>query len=146
MDKKESALEVLNDVIRSKKHRQTWTKTHELIMKLFAELCVDLQRSAFAKDGLYQYRNICKDVSLNSFEVVSVCTYACIGGYATLGEWYWYCYLNGVVVWLYVYIYCESIASVIWSHDWWFGCMTVSWYGSVTVWRCVGTPVLCVCR
>ena len=71
VDKKESALECLNDVIHSKKHRQTWTTTHELIMRLFVELCVDLQRSAFAKDGLYQYRNICRDVSLHSFEVVS---------------------------------------------------------------------------
>lgn len=41
-------------------------------MRLFVELCVDLQRSAFAKDGLYQYRNICRDVSLHSFELVSV--------------------------------------------------------------------------
>lgn len=72
VDKKESALECLNDVIHSKKHRQSWTSTHELIMRLFVELCVDLQRSAFAKDGLYQYRNICRDVSLNSFEVVSL--------------------------------------------------------------------------
>jgi translation initiation factor 3 subunit A len=70
VDKKESGLECLNDVIHSKKHRQTWTTTHELIMKLFVELCVDLQRSAFAKDGLYQYRNICREVSLHSFEVV----------------------------------------------------------------------------
>ena len=72
VDKKESALECLNDVIHSKKHRQTWTTTHELIMRLFVELCVDLQRSAFAKDGLYQYRNICREVSLHSFEVVSL--------------------------------------------------------------------------
>ena len=71
MDKKESALECLNDVIHSKKHRQTWTTTHEQIMRLFVQLCVDLQRSAFAKDGLYQYRNICREVSLHSFEVVS---------------------------------------------------------------------------
>ena len=74
MDKKESALECLNDVIHSKKHRQTWTTTHEHIMRLFVELCVDLQRSAFAKDGLYQYRNICREVSLHSFEVVSLCS------------------------------------------------------------------------
>ena len=67
--KKASGLEVLNDIIRSKKHRQ-WSKTHESIMLLFTELCVELQRSSFAKDGLYQYRNICKDVALNSFEVV----------------------------------------------------------------------------
>ena len=76
MDKKESALECLNDVIHSKKHRQAWTQTHELIMRLFVELCVGLQRSAFAKDGLYQYRNICRDVSLHSFEAVSGCTHS----------------------------------------------------------------------
>ena len=69
VDNKDSALQVLNDVIRSKKHR-TWTMTHESIMRLFTELCVDLQRSSFAKDGLYQYRNICKDASLKSFGTV----------------------------------------------------------------------------
>ncbi|KAL5471152.1 hypothetical protein EMCRGX_G029236 [Ephydatia muelleri] len=67
---KESALEVLNDIIRSKKHRQ-WSKAHEEIMVLFMGLCVDLQRSAFAKDGLYQYRNICKEATtLSSFKNV----------------------------------------------------------------------------
>lgn len=65
--KNESALEVLSDVIRSKKHRQ-WSDTHESIMRLFLRLCIDLQRSASAKDGLYQYRNICKDANLNSFQ------------------------------------------------------------------------------
>ena len=39
-------------------------------MLLFTHLCVELQRSSFAKDGLYQYRNICKDASLHSFETV----------------------------------------------------------------------------
>lgn len=67
---KESGLEVLNDVIRSKKHRSGWTQDHERIMLLYTELCIDLQRSAYAKDGLYQYRNICKETSLNSFEKV----------------------------------------------------------------------------
>ena len=67
--KSESALEVLNDVIRSKKHRQ-WSETHENIMRLYLKLCVELQRSSVAKDGLYQYRNICKDSNLNSFQKV----------------------------------------------------------------------------
>ena len=69
MDKKDSALEVLNYVIRSKKHRQ-WSETHEVIMRQYLELCVDMQRSAVAKDGLYQYRNICKDANLESFRKV----------------------------------------------------------------------------
>ena len=61
---------MLNDIIRSKKHRQ-WSKAHEEIMTLFMGLCVDLQRSAFAKDGLYQYRNICKEATtLSSFKNV----------------------------------------------------------------------------
>ena len=39
-------------------------------MLLYTELCVQLQRSSYAKDGLYQYRNICKEVAPNSFEKV----------------------------------------------------------------------------
>lgn len=70
MDKKDSALEVLNDVLRSRKHRQKWTEVHEKIMLMYTDLCVQLQRSSFAKDGLYQYRNICKEVAPNSFEKV----------------------------------------------------------------------------
>ena len=56
-------------MIRSKKHRQ-WSETHESIMKLYVRLCVELQKSLSAKDGLYQYRNICKDTNLNSFKCV----------------------------------------------------------------------------
>ncbi len=67
---KESALEVLNDVLRSRKHRGKWTTNHENIMKLFTQLCIDLHRSSFAKDGLYQYRNICKETNPASFEKV----------------------------------------------------------------------------
>lgn len=68
--KEASALEVLNDIIRSRKHRHKWTSVHESIMLLYTKLCVQLQRSLFAKDGLYQYRNICKDVAPHSFEKV----------------------------------------------------------------------------
>ena len=68
--KKESALEVLNDFIRSRKHKSKWTLAHEEIMYMFTDLCIDLQRSSYAKDGLYQYRTTCKDTALNSFEKV----------------------------------------------------------------------------
>lgn len=70
VDKRNSALEVLNDVIRSRKHRQKWTSVHESIMLLYTNLCVQLQLSSYAKDGLYQYRNICKEVAPSSFEKV----------------------------------------------------------------------------
>ena len=39
-------------------------------MYMFTDLCIDLQRSSYAKDGLYQYRTTCKDTALNSFEKV----------------------------------------------------------------------------
>ncbi len=39
-------------------------------MILYTDLCVQLQRSSYAKDGLYQYRNICKEVAPSSFEKV----------------------------------------------------------------------------
>ncbi len=61
---------MLNDVLRSRKHRGKWTSTHEEIMLLFTQLCIDLHRSSFAKDGLYQYRNICKETNPASFEKV----------------------------------------------------------------------------
>ena len=62
-------MEVLEFVIQSKKYRQ-WSEAHEVIMHQYLVLCVDLQESAAAKDGLYQYRNICKDVNLDSFRRV----------------------------------------------------------------------------
>lgn len=66
--KKQRALDALYDVIKSKKHK-TWQKIHEPIMKLYLELCVELKKSHIAKEGLFQYRNICqqviKDLHLN---------------------------------------------------------------------------------
>lgn len=54
-------MDVLYDVIKSKKHR-TWQKIHEPIMLKYLELCVDLRKSHLAKEGLYQYKNICQQV------------------------------------------------------------------------------------
>ena len=56
------ALDALYDVIKSKKHR-TWQKIHEPIMEKYLELCVELKRSHTAKEGLYQYKNICQQVN-----------------------------------------------------------------------------------
>ena len=57
------ALEVLSDVLRSKKHR-TWQKVHEPIIEQYLNLCVELRKSQAAKEGLYQYKIICQQVSL----------------------------------------------------------------------------------
>ena len=63
------ALDALYDVIKSKKHR-TWQKIHEPIMEKYLELCVDLRKSHIAKEGLYQYKNICQQVNIKSLEDV----------------------------------------------------------------------------
>ena len=60
--KEASALDALYEVIKSRKHR-TWQKVHEPIMTLYLKLCVDLKKSHVAKEGLFQYRNICQQVS-----------------------------------------------------------------------------------
>jgi len=60
--KPQRALDALYDVIKSKKHRQ-WHKIHEPIMEKYLELCVQLKKSHIAKEGLYQYKNICFPVS-----------------------------------------------------------------------------------
>ncbi|XP_039249045.2 eukaryotic translation initiation factor 3 subunit A-like [Styela clava] len=61
------ALDVLSDVLRSKKHR-TWQKIHEQIIRQYLNLCVDLRKSQAAKEGLYQYKIICQQVNINSLE------------------------------------------------------------------------------
>lgn len=71
--KKQPALDVLYDVIKSKKHR-TWQKIHEPIMLKYLELCVDLRKSHLAKEGLYQYKNICQQVrvKIRSLKMLSI--------------------------------------------------------------------------
>lgn len=75
---KQWALDALYDVIKSRKHR-TWQKIHEPIMIKYLELCVDLKKSHVAKEGLYQYRNICQQVNIKSLEDV-------VRGYLKLAE------------------------------------------------------------
>lgn len=67
--KKGAALELLHDVLSSKRHK-TWTKVSEQIMLLFLRLCVDMRRGKTAKDGLHQYKNICQQVGIGSLESV----------------------------------------------------------------------------
>ncbi|XP_024962459.1 eukaryotic translation initiation factor 3 subunit A-like [Cynara cardunculus var. scolymus] len=66
---KQDALQVLHDLITSRRYR-AWQKTHEKIMLKYIELCVDMRRGRFAKDGLIQYRIICQQVNINSLEEV----------------------------------------------------------------------------
>lgn len=65
--KKTRALEILCDVLRSRKHR-AWKKEHEDIMMKYLELCVELRMSFVAKEGIYQYKIICQQAYIKSFE------------------------------------------------------------------------------
>nr|CAD1832102.1 unnamed protein product [Ananas comosus var. bracteatus] len=66
---KQAALQALHDLITSKRYR-TWQKTLERIMFKYVELCVDMRRGRFAKDGLIQYRIVCQQVNVSSLEEV----------------------------------------------------------------------------
>ncbi|XP_006643712.1 eukaryotic translation initiation factor 3 subunit A [Oryza brachyantha] len=66
---KQAALQALHDLITSKRYR-SWQKPLERIMMKYVELCVDLRKGRFAKDGLIQYRIVCQQVNVSSLEEV----------------------------------------------------------------------------
>ncbi|OWM72446.1 hypothetical protein CDL15_Pgr018331 [Punica granatum] len=66
---KQDALQALHDIITSKRSR-AWQKTLERIMFKYIELCVDMRRGRYAKDGLIQYRIVCQQVNVTSLEEV----------------------------------------------------------------------------
>ncbi|EFJ35771.1 hypothetical protein SELMODRAFT_142045 [Selaginella moellendorffii] len=66
---KAAALQALHDLITSKRYR-AWQKPLEKIMFKYVELCVDMRRGRFAKDGLIQYRIACQQVNVSSLEEV----------------------------------------------------------------------------
>lgn len=66
---KHAALQALHDLITSKRYR-AWQKPLEKIMFKYVELCVDLRKGRFAKDGLIQYRIVCQQVNVSSLEEV----------------------------------------------------------------------------
>ncbi|KAF7804556.1 Eukaryotic translation initiation factor 3 subunit A [Senna tora] len=66
---KQDALQTLHGLITSKRYR-AWQKTLERIMFKYVELCVDMRKGRFAKDGLIQYRIICQQVNVSSLEEV----------------------------------------------------------------------------
>jgi hypothetical protein len=64
-----AALQVLHDIITSKKHR-TWSKTYEAIMFRHIDLVVDMRKRNYGKEALMQYRNMCQAVNISSLEEV----------------------------------------------------------------------------
>ncbi|CAI9107641.1 OLC1v1007043C1 [Oldenlandia corymbosa var. corymbosa] len=67
---KEEALKGLHDVIIASRKFRSWQIPLEKLMFLYVELCVELERVWFAKDGLIQYRNVCQQVNISSLESV----------------------------------------------------------------------------
>jgi len=59
---KYEALVALQSVITSKKFRM-WQQVYESIMLKYIELCVELRKGKFAKDGLHQYRATTQQVA-----------------------------------------------------------------------------------
>merc|ERR1719376_1542159 len=66
-----AGLEVLIDLLRSKKHR-SYTKDHDEIINVYLDITIDLNKSQQAKEGLYQFKNISQSVSPKSLENVIV--------------------------------------------------------------------------
>ena len=66
---KRTALEVLHGTLTFKRHR-TWQPTHEVLMRKYLDICVELQQSRMAKDGIHQYRNLSQQQSPESLENV----------------------------------------------------------------------------
>ena len=65
------ALDTLYDVIKSKKRHHNFSeKLIEQIMFKYLELCVDLKKSHIAKEGLFQYRNMCQLTNVASLASV----------------------------------------------------------------------------
>lgn len=65
----EAALEILHDVLSSRRHR-TWSPVYEQIMVAYLDLCLKLHKAREAKDGLHQYRNLAQSQAPGSLEKV----------------------------------------------------------------------------
>lgn len=64
-----TALTLLHDVLSSRRHK-TWSPTYEAIMMTYLNLCLKLNKSREAKDGLHQYRNLSQSQAPGSLEIV----------------------------------------------------------------------------
>jgi len=75
---KQAALQVLHYLITSKRYR-TWQKAMEKIMFKYVELCVDMRKGRYAKDGLIQYRISCQQVQSHITPAPTMYSMPCAG-------------------------------------------------------------------
>ena len=73
MNQRNAALEVLEAVIKSKRHKQ-WMPVLEDILKKFLSLCTEMRQNRKAKDGLIQYRQIAQNVPNGPESILKVVT------------------------------------------------------------------------
>jgi len=66
---KQPALELLIELLKSKKHR-SYTRDHDQIINVYLDITIDLKKMQQAKEGLYQFKNISQTVSPKSLENV----------------------------------------------------------------------------
>ncbi|KAF3922010.1 hypothetical protein ABW20_dc0105482 [Dactylellina cionopaga] len=65
-----AALQLLHEHITSKRSRNTPIASLEPVILLFIDLCVELRKGKTAKDGLYQYKNIAQNTTVQTIEMV----------------------------------------------------------------------------
>ncbi|KAF3901665.1 hypothetical protein ABW21_db0208520 [Orbilia brochopaga] len=70
VDQSTAALQILHEHITSKRSRNTPIASLEPVILLFIDLCVDLRKGKTAKDGLYQYKNIAQNTTVQTIEMV----------------------------------------------------------------------------
>lgn len=70
INQKDAALELLHDVLSSRRNRTTWSPVFEQIMLVYLDLCLETHKSREAKDGLHQYRNLSQTQAPGSLEKV----------------------------------------------------------------------------
>jgi translation initiation factor 3 subunit A len=69
INQSDAALELLHDVLSSRRHR-TWSLVYEQIMMTYLDLCLEGQKSRECKDGLHQYRNLSQTQAPGSLEKI----------------------------------------------------------------------------
>ena len=65
-----AALELLSEVLGGSRRQRTWAPIYEQIMIVYLKLCLHMQKSREAKDGLHQYRNLSQSQAPGSLEKV----------------------------------------------------------------------------
>jgi len=70
IDRKENAIQVLNECLSGKKNKNQWQPILEEVISLLLDTCLKSQNYKAVKDGLHQYRTICFPTNSASLDKV----------------------------------------------------------------------------